>query len=793
MKDPRVRTPADQQPRKGKAEKRQSSPKRFKMKRKPAKSKSKKTEPMRSKENATEESTTASKAAVSAIVETHPRKPGKTPAVVERERAAADLSVVGTHKARARWFQARESWPVREAPVASLIKERTRAEFRMREAARAGNWKEAGPTNIGGRTTSVIAHPANADNVIVGAAGGGVWTSIDGGKSWVSRWHKQPSLNIGSLALAPLNPDTVFCGTGEANLSTDSHPGVGIFRSLDFGLTWQMLAAADANGLPRRIGAIAVDPNDSSRILIGGVNHVDGTPTGMFASVDSGVSWARVPIIGSPYRCHGISFHPARVGWVFATIDNAGAQSGIWRSKNHGSTWTRLSNGLPAGPSFSRASLAIAPFAPDTIYSLISARNSSVLGVFKSTDAGDSWTNVAGTHFRGERQMSYNNTIAVHPTNPDHVVCGGVDIHRTTDGGTTWKAVTDWRADRGAGNYAHADQHCMIMPASRAGLIYAVNDGGLDVSSNGGQIWENRSAGLATNMFYDLEVARSEPKFYGGGAQDNGTVVTFDATPGGFEEIMGGDGGWLVIDPVNPFQHLYTNVQFMRLFRFRNQRWDQVSPPEDDANKPWMAFTVMDPVNSNTVYAGSNAVWKTTNDGGNWQRVSPRFDGSPITALEVCHADSKRIYVGTENGNIFKSVDAGANWSQNLSNTTIPGFTITRIKASPDDADRVFVTVANFGATHVFRSDDAGVNWTDVDNGALPDVPHHAIAISESQPDTLFVANDVGVFVSANAGSAWRNLTGNLPNVPVIDLVHHDATNTLLAATYGRSIWKIEL
>ena len=765
------------------------------MKRKSAKSKSKKTEAKRPEgRGSTEASATASKRVVSAILENHPRKKRKTPAMLQRERSAADLSVVGTHKARARWFQARESWPFREAPVALLTKERTRSEFRMREAARAGNWKEAGPTNIGGRTTSVIAHPANPDNLIVGAAGGGIWTSSDGGNSWLSRWHKQPSLNIGSLALAPLIPDTVYCGTGEANLSADSHPGVGLFRSLDFGLTWQMLAAADANGLPRRIGAIAVDPNDSSRILIGGVNHVEGTPTGMFASVDSGVSWARVPIIGSPYRCHGISFHPARAGWVFATIDNAGAQSGIWRSKNHGSSWTRLSNGLPAGSSFQRASLAIAPFAPDTIYSLVSTRNSAVLGVLKSTDAGDSWTNVAGTHFRSERQMSYNNTIAVHPTNPDHVVCGGVDIHRTTDGGTTWKAVTKWNVERGDSNYAHADQHCIIMPASRAGLICAVNDGGLDVSSDGGQTWENRSAGLATNMFYDLEVARSEPKFYGGGAQDNGTIVTFDAAPGGFAEIMGGDGGWLVIDPVNPFRHLYANVQFMRLFRFRDPGgWDDVSPPEDDAIKPWMAFTVMDPVDSNTVYAGSNAVWKTTNDGRNWARVSPRFDGSPITALEVCHADSKRIYVGTENGNIFKSVDGGANWSQNLSNTTIPGFTVTRIKASPDDADRLFVTVANFGATHVFRSDDAGVNWTDEDNGELPDVPHHSIAISESQPNTIFVANDVGVFVSSNAGGAWRNLTGNLPNVPVIDLVHHDATNTLLAATYGRSIWKIEL
>ena len=235
--------------------------------------------------------------------------------------------------------------------------------------------------------------------------------------------------------------------------------------------------------------------------MIGGVNHLSGMPTGMFASLDSGVSWGRVPILQNPFRCHAIQFHPTRSGWIYTTIDNGGGQSGIWRSKNNGTSWSQLTSGLPTGFSFDRGSLAIAPSAPDTIYCLVSARNSSVLGVFKSTDAGNNWTNVAGNHFAAERQMSYNNTIAVHPDDADHVVCGGVDIHRTTNGGATWKAVTKWHVNRGDSDYAHADQHSMIMPASPAGLIYAVNDGGLDVSNDGGKNWENRSNGLATNMF----------------------------------------------------------------------------------------------------------------------------------------------------------------------------------------------------------------------------------------------------------------------------------------------------
>ncbi len=730
------------------------------------------------------------------IAKDHPRKKAKSSAILKKERLQADLSIASTHKARAAWFRAREAWPLRESPVVSLLRERNRVELAAANHPGAAGWKEAGPTNVGGRSTSIVVHALDSSRIVLGAAGGGVWTSDDGGKNWVSRWHREPTLNIGSLATDPSNPDIVYCGTGEANLSADSHAGVGMYRSLDFGISWHLLAAADVNGLPRRIGAIAVDPNEASRVLIGGVNHMAGMPTGMFGSVNGGMTWSRIAIVPDPYRCFAILFHPTREGWVYATIDSGGDQSGVWMSKDSGVSWIQLRRGMPSGSFFGRASLAMAPSNPDTLYSLVSARDNSVLGVYKSTNAGRTWKNMTGKHFGDERQMSYNNAIAVHPNDSNLVVCGGVDIHRTTDGGRNWKKMTRWFADRDERDYAHADQHGFCMPSDPAGLIYAVNDGGLDVSPDGGVNWVNRSNGLATNMFYDLEVAVSEPKFYGGGAQDNGTIVTFDASPELFTEIMGGDGGWLALDPVKPFRHFFTNAQFMVVYRYRSSDtdpWTDVSPPESRENKPWMAITTMDPSNSKTVYCCSNAVWKTTNDAKAWKRVSPRFDRSTITGFEVCRADTSRLYVGTENGNIFRSEDGGRTWSQNLSNSTIPGFTVTHIKSDPSNADRIFITVANFGSAHVFRSDDAGLNWIDVDNGDLPDVPHHSIAIPKAKPRTIYVSNDVGVFVSTNSGGSWRNLTGNLPNSPVIDIVYHDVSNYLTAATYGRSMWRIKL
>jgi photosystem II stability/assembly factor-like uncharacterized protein len=390
--------------------------------------------------------------------------------------------------------------------------------------------------------------------------------------------------------------------------------------------------------------------------------------------------------------------------------------------------------------------------------------------------------------------MRYGNAIVVHPDDPNHVLCGGVDLHLTQDGGGTWRRVTRWNAARGARNYAHADHHALAMPPSAPGRVYSANDGGLDVSEDGGRTWTNRSFGLAATMFYDVDVAPSDGTSYGGGAQDNGTVVTDTGQADGFFELLGGDGGWMVYDPTDA-AHRYASYQFMHIFRFRGEQWADVTPPlsEDEHASVWMAFICIDPNNPRTVYAGSTRLWKSTNDGSAWRAVSPHFDGSPITAIEVASADSTRVYVGTENGGFFRSFDGGATWSPNLAGPELPGRTITRIGAHPRNAKALFATVANFGHAHVYRSADGGTTWTDSDHGQLPDVPHHAVAIQTDQPDRVYVANDVGVFASTNGGHTWRNLTRNLPYVPVVDLVYHERGGALVAATYGRSIWRIDI
>ncbi|MCA1585477.1 MAG: hypothetical protein LC791_12170 [Acidobacteria bacterium] len=701
------------------------------------------------------------------------------------------------------WFQARAAWPVREAPVSNLVRARIASRKTLPAAPVTADWESIGPTNIGGRLTSIVCHPTQPDRIWVGAAGGGVWYSPDGGRSWISQWHSEDSLNVGSLAIDSRKPNIIYCGTGEANLSADSYAGVGIYRTLDSGATWHLLAPSDTTGVPRRIGVIAIDPFDSSHLALGGIGYGEAGQShdlgGLYTSHDGGVTWTRSRFV-SPYNywCHSVVFHPTSPGTLFVTVTARGVSSGVYRSTDGGQSWTHLTKGFGPSERTGRTTLALSPSNPKVLYALVADEASEfadqLLGVFRSGNRGDTWTNVAGRHFVEEGQMSYGNTIAVHPKKPNHVICGGVDLHLSTNGGRTWRQVSHWDGNRGDRDYAHADHHALLMPVGAPGRVYDPNDGGLDVSEDGGKTWVNRSNGLAVTMYYDLDCAQSDGQSYGGGAQDNGTLVTTTGHAYDHFELLGGDGGWIAFDPVDA-GHVYASYQQFNIYRFRQGANKRVSPPapESERNFVWMCFIKMDPNDANTIFTGSYRVWRTRDDSATWKAVSPALDDSQVSAIEIARTDSKRLYVGTENGKLFRSLDGGNTWSANLSSALLPGHSITRLAASPMNPDVVYATFANFGHSHVFRSKDGALTWEDLDKGRLPDVPHHSIAIPADDANTVFVCSDAGVFVSRDGGQDWMNVTRNLPNVMVVDLVHHLLDGTLMAATYGRGLWRLRL
>ena len=697
-----------------------------------------------------------------------------------------------THKKRSAWFQMRTTWPFREADVENLVAERARLAV---PPGVAQHWESMGPTNIGGRCTSVVCHPAKPDTIWLGSAGGGVWKSTDGGANWQSLWGAQDILNIGALAVDSKHPDTVYAATGEANLSADSYPGVGIYRSQDGGTSWHLWAPAEPLKLPKRIGAIAIDPFDSNHIRIGGVRHSENDPAGMFATQDGGATWnIETSISSSPHFCHAIVFHPAKQGVLFASVHEHGSRNGIWRSVDGGVNWKQLTRGLPAPDLMGRISLAIAPSKPDWIYALAANTSDGALGVFLSKNAGDTWSSIGGHAFTKEDQMSYGNTIVVHPKNHRQALCGGVDLHRTTDAGTTWARATRWDANRGSKNYAHADHHALLMPAAAPGRVYDANDGGMDRSDDGGFKWKNCSNTLAATMYYDIDVAPSDAKYFGGGSQDNGTLVTVTGGASDHFELLGGDGGWIVYNSLDA-KRVFASYYNFNIYRFRGSETPKdVSPPATAPEKNiWMCYITPDPNSQSTIFTGSTRVWRTLSDGDDWKAVSTDLDGSFISALEVAPANSKLVYAGTENGGIFRSVDGGDTWSGNLSGTLLPGRTITRIETHPKDGKKLFVTIAGTGGSHVYASTDGGVTWKDIDQGKLPNVPHHAAVIPPDDPGRMYVANDAGVWFTTDGGITWTNLTGNLPNAMVVDLVYHLQERSLYAATYGRSIWRIKV
>ncbi len=688
-----------------------------------------------------------------------------------------DPRAVGHENPRAREeaFRLPRAYPFERIPEGARLRalEQLQAmELKVGKAALQAlqpRWEPIGPFTIGGRIRTVVHHPRKEGWVYIGAAAGGIWRTTDGGQSWTPLFDQGNSLSFGALAIDPNDPDRIYAATGEMSNNIDSYFGAGIFVSTDGGTTWSPLGLTHVGAFSK----IEVHPR-SSRLIVAGATK---SFAGFWRSTDAGRTWTRT-FIGS---VTDVSLNPSDTAEFFIGV----AGQGVYRSSDGGLTWQPSSAGLPSP--LGRVCVQQAPSNPNILYALVEQGGSGGTGaIYKSTDRGRTWQlSYQGQPSFFNGQGWYNAYIVIHPTNPDLVLAGGIDIFRTTDGGRTWTNVTYGYS----GGNVHVDQHAAAFNPLNPNIVYAGNDGGMYRSTDAGATWVAINNGLAVTQFYAMAVDQSQPNINYGGTQDNGTLGN---RGGNWGMVAGGDGFFVAVDHDNP-NILYGEFPNGDLWKLNLatgsfQRITNGIDPNDPGY--WSAPLVMDPTNSQTLYHGRRRLYATYNGGASWQAISPAMTGQ-ITAIGVSPADPAVIYIGSTRGEVWRTTDGGQTW-EDVGKNGIPNRFVTDFALSERDPATAYVSVSGFGSGHLWRTTDGGRTWHDVSFG-LPDIPINAIVLDPEDEQRIFVGTDIGVFASLDGGATWFPYGTGLPRVPVVDLAIHYNRRVLRAATHGRSMWEVPL
>jgi photosystem II stability/assembly factor-like uncharacterized protein len=677
-----------------------------------------------------------------------------------------------------------------------------------------GTWELRGPINVGGRVTDVIGDPANASKFYVGAASGGVWKTLDGGATFTPIFDGQGSQSTGALAIDPSDSNVLYVATGEANPGGGSvtYPGDGVWKTTNGGATWQHLGLDQTVA----IGRIVVDPKTPSNVFVAATGNLfsRNVDRGVFRSQDGGLTWTKVLFVSDIAGGVDLAIDPVDPRRVFAATWErirspkeriyGGPGSGLWRSTDGGTTWTRLAGGLPASTAEpGRIGVAISPSSPNTVYTVFYRKaDSSLDGVFRSTDGGTTWTRQTVTNLTSiiGAQGFWSGRIFVHPTNPQEVWVDGVGLARSTNGGASFSSVAG----------LHADHHAQWFFPGNPATILKGTDGGLYRSTNGGTSWTHFN-NLPISQFYTVEAHPAEPFKVYGGLQDNGVKRTTTGGLADWSNVIGGDGFEVHVDPRST-QVIYAESQFGALRRSTDGGASFASATSGLSGRlGWKTPLAVDPASTgtgltSTVYLGSHLLFRSTNSAGSWTAISGDLTNGnqgvggvvfgTITTVAVAPSNRNTIYIGTDDSNLWVTRNGGSSYTR--LDATLPDLWVTRVAVDPANDAIAYATFSGFRVdqplAHVFRTTDFGTTWTNISSD-LPDAPVNEIAIDPSQSSTLYVGTDVGVFVSHDTGGTWAPLGVGLPDgVVVTDMkIIAGPPPTLLAATYGRSIFSIEL
>jgi len=673
-------------------------------------------------------------------------------------------------------------------------------------------WEFIGPTNIGGRVVDLEFNPQNPNIVFAAAATGGVFKSEDAGLTWKAIFDDQPSLTIGDIGVDPNNPEIIYVGTGEANGGHNNFPGLGIYKSSNGGITWTHIGLDSTSSIAR----VVVDPNNSQRILVAALGSYFTTnlQRGVYLSEDGGLTWEKSLFISDSTGAIDLIINPINSNIIYTAmwerirrpVFNAdtklhGPSGGIFRSLDGGKTWAKLgsANGLP-DPNINdigRIGLSISQSNPSIIYALYND-GFAPYGIYKSTNSGNNWTKTNDT-FNGSGNFSwFFGQIRAHPNNPETVFVLDVSLLKSSNSGENW----DYSYGYSGPPQLHVDHHELEFHPTNPNYIISGNDGGINISEDGGNSWSAKIE-LPITQFYEIGLDKRNPDRFYGGTQDNNTIRTLSGNENDWESIFGGDGFYVIVDPNNP-DIIYAESQNGFLGKSINGGISFTSARNGiNTSEPtnWSTPVVMDPQNSSTLYYGTHSIYRTENGTATWVKISPKLTDynsdkrlGTITTIAVAPTNSDIIYAGADDSNVWVSKDYGLTW-ENIS-SELPFRWVTRIVVDPLNEKVVYVTFSGLRwadpEAKVFRSENMGETWVDISNN-LPDAPVNAFAVSKNNTDILFLGNDIGAFMSKNKGGTWEVIANNLPIVVINDMKIHESANYLAIGTHGRGLYKIDL
>ena len=651
---------------------------------------------------------------------------------------------------------------------------------------------------VTGRVTAIVVVPNDPNTIYVGTALGGVWKTVNGGKTWFPLSDNEDSLAIGALAIDSSNPLVLYAGTGEGNFSGDSYYGAGVLKTADGGTTWTLQGSDIFAHV--RFSRIAVSPENSSVVFA-------ATTNGLYRSMDSGEHWnimqSDVLVAGT---ATDVVIDPSTSGTVYAAFWG----DGIYRTTNANDatpTWTKLTTGLLTD-SFTRIALAISPSSPKTLYALMSNGYNDVPALsyivdkfYCSVDGGDSWSRIALPDGNIRNQGFYNLHVAVDPTTSDIVYLSAISLWKATRTATTG----DW-SFTDIGLTFHPDNHTLAFDPQNHQVLYAGSDGGIYTSRDGGVTWSDAiNRGLCITQFEFMEQHPRSDAVVFAGTQDNGTEQ-FRNSPV-FYHAYDGDGGYVAIDRQKPDNVLCTYIYLSPNRSTQGGTFDSWSDVSGglSGNALFYAPLALDSSYPNNVAIGGDRIFLDSaqgNDGWTTTVALPGLLPNDEYVSEINYINSSLIYVGTSMGKVYRLTANRNIWMATLiSSSPLPQQFIWDSATYPHDDHSIIVVMSGFGSPHVWRGTvpargTGAATWTDISGtgaGRLPDIPVNAIVVDPAVADTIYIATDVGVFRTINSGTTWEPFSAGLPKSAIFDMGLHEPTRLLRVATHGRGMWQLKL